>query len=595
MEESARRYARRVLIAHVAALVILVLLVFFAGRGIYLESREQAMQQVQRRHALLANQTARGIESFYDGILSDLDLLQKAETADGEPTTRPLIPRGRAPVIFGRVLWRQLESRVTQLFVFDKQTETAFPVGENPADVKIADIAARMTPWLKTVDKKVISGFQLFGEQGANLVCVPTDPRNNRILVAVVPVKQIEQRFLSKINADPTLGATLVDDSYRAMATSRRELIGVNLLEDSPPQHQALIKARAEAGQPFQLTFEDGATIQGIRMPPAILAIEPIDLPGKRWWVYMALPISEVDGALSQLFRRVIGWAIGVVVLMTGVLVSTSIQMIRGRLRVERIQHEMLTKELEQARKIQLAWLPKATVAHGRIDIAARNDPASHISGDFYNWFDLPDGRVVVTIGDVTGHGMSAAFLMATTQLLVRTTMLQTGDPGKALTEINRQLCQQVFNGQFVTMAILVIDPAKQTLDLSLAGHMPPLIGENGIFRPLPSEPQLVLGVEPDETFPTERYALAPGSLLILYTDGVIDAVAPSGERFRLAGVEQALQSTHPTTASTAIAAVTTAVDHFRAGRDLADDLTLVAVQAATVIADQPTISTSSI
>ena len=59
-----------------------------------------------------------------------------------------------------------------------------------------------------------------------------------RILVAVVPVKQIEQRFLSKINADPTLGATLIDDSYRAMATSRKELIGVNMLDASPLAHQ---------------------------------------------------------------------------------------------------------------------------------------------------------------------------------------------------------------------------------------------------------------------------------------------------------------------------------------------------------------------
>jgi sigma-B regulation protein RsbU (phosphoserine phosphatase) len=294
----------------------------------------------------------------------------------------------------------------------------------------------------------------------------------------------------------------------------------------------------------------------------------------------MALPLTEIDSVLGQLFHRVMAWAIGVVVLMTAVLVSTSIQMIRGRIRIERIQHETLTRELEQARKIQLAWLPKANAAHAQVDIAACNDPASHISGDFYNWFDLPDGRVVVTIGDVTGHGMSAAFLMATTQLLVRTTMLQFGDPGKSLTEINRQLCQQVFNGQFVTMVILVIDPAEQVLDLSLAGHMPPLISDGGGFKPLPSQPQLVLGVEADETYPTERYTLQPDSRVVLYTDGVIDALAPDGRRLGTKGLLQLL-SKPGHNATDLLNDIVTGIATFRGVRDLADDLTLVALRYA--------------
>lgn len=592
MEESARRYARRVLIAHLAALVLILVLVFFAGREMYASTRAQALQQTEHRQALLANQTARGIESFYGSILSDLDLLQRSNIV--APVGSSTQPTGG--FTFAGPLWQELEGRVSQLFVFVKATEGVIdlrPPGQmTPPDA----IAEHMKPWLKTVDQWAISGFQMIGGEGMNLVCMPADRDDaSRLLVAVVPVKQIEDRFLSKINADPTLGATLIDDTYRAMVTSRRELIGVNMVEAIPPDHQAVIEDRAALGQPFQLRLEEGTSIKGIKLPPAILAIEPINLTGKRWWIYMALPMSDVDGTVKQVFRRAMAWAIGVVVLMTGVLVSTSVQMIRGRIRVERVRHEILTRELEEARRIQLAWLPKAKVAHGRIDIAARNDPASHISGDFYNWFDLPDGRVAITIGDVTGHGMSAAFLMATTQLLVRTTMLRTGDPGKALTEINNQLCQQVFNGQFVTMAVLVIDPMEQTLDLALAGHMAPLIGEGGVFRPLPSEPQLVLGVQAGETYPTERYPLSPGSLLILYTDGVIDAWNPQGRRFQLAGVEQALAAARPTTAGGALTAITSALDHFRAGRDLADDLTLVAVQAATVPAPEPAFSRSGV
>ena len=133
-------------------------------------------------------------------------------------------------------------------------------------------------------------------------------------------------------------------------------------------------------------------------------------------------PLADVDSVVGSLFHRIVLWAVFVVVAMTGILVSTAVQMIRGRVKMERIRHEVLTRELERARQIQQAWLPRTAPACRWLDIAAVNYPAQHISGDFYNWFDLPDGRTAVVIGDVTGHGMSAAFLMATTQLLVRTT-----------------------------------------------------------------------------------------------------------------------------------------------------------------------------
>ena len=188
---------------------------------------------------------------------------------------------------------------------------------------------------------------------------------------------------------------------------------------------------------------------------------------------------------------------------MTAILVSTAVSLIRLRVRLERVQHEVITRELSQARQIQLNWLPNRHTAGPALDIAAINQPASHISGDFYNWFDLPDGRQVITIGDVTGHGMAAAFLMATTQLLVRTTMARVGDPGACMEEVNRQLCTQVFHGQFVTMLIVVLDLEHSQLELATAGHAAPLISEGGgPFRELDTETQLVLGMEPDDPLP---------------------------------------------------------------------------------------------
>ena len=239
----------------------------------------------------------------------------------------------------------------------------------------------------------------------------------------------------------------------------------------------------------------------------------------------------------------------------------------------------MLDRELKQAREIQLAWLPVKRSANGRpVDIASVNQPASHISGDFYNFFELPDGRTVVCIGDVTGHGMAAAFLMATTQLLVRNTMPRLLEPARCLEEVNRQLCVQVFNGQFVTMQILVLDLKRRTLAIATAGHPSPLISDGPGYEPLQLEPQLVLGLDPDITYATETFPLSMPSSIVLYTDGVVDIDRANGERFGIAGLRRSLEGPMAN-AQAVLDAVLEAIHDFRASSILEDDLTLVAVQ----------------
>jgi sigma-B regulation protein RsbU (phosphoserine phosphatase) len=206
------------------------------------------------------------------------------------------------------------------------------------------------------------------------------------------------------------------------------------------------------------------------------------------------------------------------------------------------------------------------------------NRPASHVSGDFYNWFELSDGRAVLIVGDVTGHGLPAAFLMATTQLLVRMTMERLGDAGAAMRQVNRQLCHHVFSGQFVTMIIVVIDTTKGSLEIATAGHPPPLIGNGENFTALSVEPQLVLAVDDDVAYITQRFELKDGASLLLYTDGITDVQSPSGERLQIEGLANSLYGRF-TSAKTLLDAATDAVETFRVGREPADDLTMVAVQ----------------
>jgi sigma-B regulation protein RsbU (phosphoserine phosphatase) len=296
--------------------------------------------------------------------------------------------------------------------------------------------------------------------------------------------------------------------------------------------------------------------------------------------------MKQVDGTVARLFDGAILWSIFVVVAVIAILASTAFQMIRSRLRMERERHEALTRELSQARDIQLAWLPTKQLVSEAVNVAAINSPASHISGDFYNWFDLSDGRLVVVIGDVTGHGMAAAFLMATTQLLIRNTMARLPDPGRCLEEVNRQLCVQVFNGQFVTMLVMILDVAAGQLHVGTAGHPAPLVADGESFQPLAIEPQLVLGVDPDTQYVTETFALPPQSSLLLYTDGVVECPDARDERFGTERLRRALYGRYDD-ATGMLDHVIGAVNHFRGNRDLDDDLTVVAVQLQPTAANQ--------
>ena len=250
------------------------------------------------------------------------------------------------------------------------------------------------------------------------------------------------------------------------------------------PELAASIQRFVTAGEAGSLVVPVAMRVGPVVVPPRILALEPVKgLPGGRWAAIIMSPLSETDAVVSGLFMHAMWWSVFVVVSMTGILVLTSVTMIRGRMKLERMRHDILTRELSEARDIQLAWLPDAAQPPAGLLVAAVNLPANHISGDFYDWFTLEDGRVAMTIGDVTGHGMSAAFLMATTQLLVRNTMGRISDPGQCLGEVNRQLCTQAFRGQFVTMALLVLDPEEGTIEMSAAGHPPPLVRSREGFR----------------------------------------------------------------------------------------------------------------
>jgi sigma-B regulation protein RsbU (phosphoserine phosphatase) len=190
---------------------------------------------------------------------------------------------------------------------------------------------------------------------------------------------------------------------------------------------------------------------------------------------------------------------------------------------------------MKRVAEIQRALLPPTLPDIPGIDVAASYKTAARAGGDYYDFFDLGDGRWGLLIADVSGHGTPAAVVMAMLRTILHATCYQCATPSKLLSHANRQLCDQYdrFSGTFVTAFYGILDPAERTLHYSCAGHNPPLLVDRAVnVSELNDAHSLPLAVELESTFPEAQVRLAPGDTLLLYTDGITEAVNEAGTMY---------------------------------------------------------------
>ncbi len=198
------------------------------------------------------------------------------------------------------------------------------------------------------------------------------------------------------------------------------------------------------------------------------------------------------------------------------------------------VEQERMRKELELVREVQVNLLPR--IAEGALPVVAVNFPAREVSGDFYDYFALPDGRIHFNLADVSGKGMNTALWMAKTGGLLRCLAKTTPDLSALVAKVNDEICETASHGMFVTLVAGALDPRDDTLTLVNAGHLPVLYrSRTGEFREIEAQGPPV-GVLPGAEFPIARLALDGGSLY-LYTDGVTEALDEEGRALETAGL----------------------------------------------------------
>src|SRR5918998_1463008 len=196
------------------------------------------------------------------------------------------------------------------------------------------------------------------------------------------------------------------------------------------------------------------------------------------------------------------------------------------------IEKKRLEGQLEVARQVQLELLPPTDPELPGFDISAYNFPTEEVSGDYYDWVKIYDDQIGIVIADVSGKGVPAAILMAFLRASLRAATHIGYATNISMAKVNYLLWESIERNQFVTAFHGILDASNRTLSYSNAGHNPPLLvkadGETQIIEH---------GEQPLGMFPKTRYheyhmLLDPGDILVLYTDGVTEAMNPAGDEF---------------------------------------------------------------
>lgn len=269
--------------------------------------------------------------------------------------------------------------------------------------------------------------------------------------------------------------------------------------------------------------------------------------------------------------------------IITGISQQAALAIQNDILQIETVVQERMAREMQLAREIQQAFLPQSVPELDGWDLRVFWRTAREVGGDFYDFFELPDGRMGLVIADVADKGMPAALFMTLVRTLVRATALQANRPEQVLERVNDLLVPDAPQGMFVTLAYAVLNLETGELEYANAGHNPPLLLRNRSCDLIPFERTgMALGVLEGNHIEGRRIQLEPEDFVIMYTDGVTEAFSPQGEIFGEQRLFETIldvvnsDSAHVVDAQTVLERIDWAVSDFVDEATVSDDLTLV-------------------
>jgi serine phosphatase RsbU (regulator of sigma subunit) len=240
--------------------------------------------------------------------------------------------------------------------------------------------------------------------------------------------------------------------------------------------------------------------------------------------------------------------------------------------------------ELASAAIIQQSYLPQHAALAGAedaLELHAKMRPARNVGGDFYDFFFLDDGRLAIAVGDVCGKGIPASLFMAVVMTVLRVSAREVSNPQAMLARANAVLSKDNTTTMFATLFYGVLNLDDGTLEYCNCGHNAPIIlGGDGSISTL-SETGLPLALFPDRSAEARTVKLSASDLLVMFTDGVTEAMSPVKEEFSDQRLQETIRAARDLDTEQVVARIFGEVDDFAQDAEQADDITCVAVRCS--------------
>jgi serine/threonine-protein kinase len=334
--------------------------------------------------------------------------------------------------------------------------------------------------------------------------------------------------------------------------------ISRSLIDEVVNDGKSVLTSDAQADPSFA-----GGTVmlQGVR---TVLAV-PLEVGANVFGiVYADSPLA--DGRFTEDHLKV----------LTTLASVAAIRVETARLTEEQMERERLEREQKVAGDIQQRFLPASVPVINGYELQGISFPGYEIGGDYYDFIQRDDGKLIVALGDVSGKGTAAALLMSSLHAAVHAQADIHDTLAKTIGAVNRYLVESIPANRFVTLFYAELDPENGALVFLNAGHNPPLIVRaDGTMEQLAAG-GLPLGIMPNADFREGRTQLHPGDVLVIYSDGVSEAVNPSGEEFGPKRLYEVVARNIDNSAGGIRDRIESSLTKFCQGTPAADDITLV-------------------
>jgi serine phosphatase RsbU (regulator of sigma subunit) len=312
------------------------------------------------------------------------------------------------------------------------------------------------------------------------------------------------------------------------------------------------------------------------------IAVIGADLPMRN---LSAMAVQLYNNQQRSLFMVIVLQVLGILVL--GFIIYRSIVSVRKLNKVS-AEKDLMNRELGIANRIQTAMLPPPMPANDFVDIVGSQVPAKQVGGDFYDYF-IRDGKLFFNIGDVCGKGIPAALIMSMTQAVFRTVASKEDNPAQIVHDMNVMASRGNTTGMFATLFVGVLDLATGRLRYSNAGHEKPIIVKGRKMRYLDVVANVPIGIDEDRVFNPQESDIDTDDIILLYTDGLTEAMNAGEELFGLKRVEKTITGEGDSAENRDLPSfdksqqlldtMSRAVSGFVNGAEQSDDLTMLVIK----------------